>query len=224
MFSIVRENFANNYFPASFTPLAEHFLLYMTTMNLSIFYRVSELTSTGCRSRSRKASVTDGQELHTNHADFFPRPRKLDTVSRPLIAWKNSNAFSFTCFTISMEQNARICHLMGTWLEILDVAHVILCGDDRFILCADEHLSASFAKLYAIGQIAKQLIFVSITPQESIPVRRNRRSCNHALSLCVLRFLVDCFRMSVRYLSKTRSTLLTVSSREVIYGRNICWE
>ena len=119
---------------------------------------------------------------------------------------------------------AYICLLMGTWLEILDVARVILCGDDRFILCADDHLSASFARLYAIGQIAKQFIFVSIAPQESIPVRRNRRSCNHVLPLCVLRSLVDCFRMSVRYLSQTRSTLLTVSSREVIYGRNICWE
>ena len=57
--------------------------------------------------------------------------------------------------------------------------------------------NACFSKLYAIGQIAKQLIFVSITPQESIPVRRNRRSCNHVLPLCVLRSLVDCFRMSV---------------------------
>ena len=96
-----------------------------------------------------------------------------------------------------VEQNARICLLVGTWLDILDVAHVILCGDDRFILCADDHLSASFAKLYAIGQIAKQFIFISITPQESIPVRRNRRSCNHVLPLCVLLPLVDCFRMSV---------------------------
>ena len=101
MFSIVREHCANNSFPASFTPLAEHFLLYMTTMNLSIFYRVSELTSTGCIYRSRKAYVTDGQELHANRADFFPRPRKLDTVSHPLIAWKNINTFSLTFFTIS---------------------------------------------------------------------------------------------------------------------------
>ena len=124
----------------------------------------------------------------------------------------------------NVEQNVRIGLLMGRWLEILDVAHVIVCGDDRFILCADDHLSASFASLYAIGQTAKQLIFVSITPQEgSIPVRRNRRSCNHVLPLCVLRSLVDCFRMSVRYLSQTRSTLLRVSSREVMYGRNICW-
>ena len=108
-------------------------------------------------------------------------------------------------------------------LEILDVVHVILCGDDRFILCAEDHLSASVASLYTIGQMAKQFIFGSITPQGSVTVRRNRRSCNHVLPLCVLRSLVDCFRMSVRYLSQTRSTLLTVSSREVIYGRNICW-
>ena len=123
----------------------------------------------------------------------------------------------------NVEQNARICLLMGTWLKILDVAHVTLCGGDRFIICADDYLSASFASRCALGQIAKQFIFVSITPQESIPVRRNRRSCNHVLPLCVIRSLVDCFRMSVRYLSQTRSTLLTVSSREVIYGRNICW-
>ena len=100
MFSIVREHCANNSFLASFTPLAEHSLLYMTTMNLSIFYGVSELTSTGCRDRSRKASVTDGKELHANHADFFPQPRKLDTV-HPLTAWKNINTFSLTFFTIS---------------------------------------------------------------------------------------------------------------------------
>ncbi len=49
----------------------------------------------------------------------------------------------------NVEQNARICLLMGTWLEILDLARVILCADDRFILCADDHLSAaSFARLY----------------------------------------------------------------------------
>ena len=101
MFSIVREPCANNSFFAPFTPLAEHVLLYMITMNLSIFSRVSEFTHVGCRDRSKKASVTDGQELHANHAHFFPRPRRLDTVSHPLIAWKNINAFSLTFFTIS---------------------------------------------------------------------------------------------------------------------------
>ena len=126
---------------------------------------------------------------------------------------------TLSCTIRNVEQNARICLLVGTWLAILDVAHVILCGDDRFILCTDDHFFASFASLYAIGQMAKQFIFVRITPQESIPVRRNRRSCNHVLPLCVLPSLVDCFRMSVRYLSQTRSTLLTVSSREVIYRR-----
>ena len=100
-------------------------------------------------------------------------------------------AKSLSCTMRNVEQNARICLLMGTWMEILDVIHVILYGDDRFILCADGHLSASFASLYALGQIAKQLIFVSITPQESLPVRRN---------------------LFVRYLSQTISTLLTVSS------------
>ena len=50
-------------------------------------------------------------------------------------------AKSLSCTMRNVEQNARICLLMGTWLEIRDVAHVILCGDDRFILCADDHLS-----------------------------------------------------------------------------------
>ena len=53
----------------------------------------------------------------------------------------------------NVEQNARICLLIGTWLEILDVPRVILCGDDRFILWADDHLSASFARLYAIREV-----------------------------------------------------------------------
>ena len=90
---------------------------------------------------------------------------------------------SLSCTMRNVEQNARICVLMGTWMDILDIIHVILRGDDCFIFCADDHLSASFASLYALGQIAEQLIFVSITPQENLPVRRNRHSCNHALSL-----------------------------------------
>ena len=88
-------------------------------------------------------------------------------------------AKSLSCKMRNVEQNARICLLMGTWLDILDVAHVILCGDDHVILCADDHLPASFASLYAIGQMAKQF--------------------------------------------RTKSILLIISSREVIYGRNICW-
>ena len=101
-----------------------------------------------------------------------------------------------SCKMRIVEQNARICLLLGTWLEILDITHVILRGDDRIIICADDHLSVSFACMYAIGQIAKQLIFVSITSQESLPVRRNRCSFKHALSLrivplCVLRWIVS---------------------------------
>ena len=123
-------------------------------------------------------------------------------------------AMSLSCTLHNLEQNACMCLLMGTWLEILDITHVILCGDDRFILCADDHLSASFACMHAIGQIAKQFIFVSITSQESLPVRRNRRSFKHALSLrsATVRSTIDCFRLFVRYLSQTISTLLTVSS------------
>ena len=92
-------------------------------------------------------------------------------------------AKSLSCTMRNVEQNARICLLVGTWLEIFDITHVILCGDDRFIICADDDLSSSFACMYAIGQIAKLFIFVSITSQESLPVRRNRGSFKHALSL-----------------------------------------
>ena len=68
--------------------------------------------------------------------------------------------------------------------------------------------------MYAIGQIAKQFNFVSITSQESLPVRRNRRSFKHALYLrsATVRSTIDCVRLFVRYLSQTISTLLTVSS------------
>ena len=43
-------------------------------------------------------------------------------------------AKSLSCTLRNVEQNARICLLMGTWLEIFDIIHVILCGDDRFIV------------------------------------------------------------------------------------------
>ena len=246
MFSIVREPCANTSFH---TPLTEHVLLYTTIRNLSIPSRVSELTSTGCRDRSRKASITDGQDLQVNHADIFtvseaarhivaptdrieehlcffidifnnlldsnlskvstdaksnpeftkPKRREMPYCKDNHICVHGSDYQFAKCLKCKMrivDQNARICLLMGTWLEILDITHVIPRGDDRFILCADDHLSASFACMYAIGQIAKQLIFVSITSQESLPVRRNRRSIKHALSLrivplCVLRWIVS---------------------------------
>ena len=123
-------------------------------------------------------------------------------------------AKSLSCTMRNVEQIARVRLLVGTWLEILDIPHVILCGDDRFIICADDHLSANFACMYAIGQIANQFIFVSITSQESLPVRRNRRSFKHALSLrsATVRSTIDCFRRFVRYMSQTICTLLTVSS------------
>ena len=73
----------------------------MTTGNLSIPSRVSELTSTNFRDGSRKASITDGQDLQANHADFFMCPRQLDTVSHPLTALKSIYAFSLTFLTIS---------------------------------------------------------------------------------------------------------------------------
>ena len=68
------------------------------------------------------------------------------------------------------------------------------------IICADDHLSDSFACMYAIGQIARQFIFVSITSQENLPVRRNRRSFKHALSLrsATVRYMIYCFRLFVR--------------------------
>ena len=82
MFSIVREPCANTSFH---TLLAEHVLLYTTT--------ISELTSTGCRDSTRKASITDGQYLQANHADFFSWPRQLDTASHPLTALKSIMLF-----------------------------------------------------------------------------------------------------------------------------------
>ena len=60
-------------------------------------------------------------------------------------------AKSLSCTMHNVEQNARICRLTGTWLDILDIPHVILCRDDRFILCADDHLSASFACMVIFG-------------------------------------------------------------------------
>ena len=87
----------------------------------------------------------------------------------------------------------------GNMVEILDITHVILCGDDRFILCAGGHLYASFAYIYAIGQKAKQFSFVNITSQESLPVRRYRRYFKQALSLpsATVRSMIDCFRLLV---------------------------
>ena len=95
-------------------------------------------------------------------------------------------AKSLSCTMRIVEQNARICLLMGTWLDILDVAHVILCGDDRFdILCGDDHLSASFASLYAIGQMAKQFIFVS-TSRCVYSLTRVNLDCDYLHTLYIL--------------------------------------
>ena len=41
------------------------------TRNFSVPSRVSELTYTGCRDRSRKASIADGQDLKANLLTFF---------------------------------------------------------------------------------------------------------------------------------------------------------
>ena len=48
--------------------------------------------------------------------------------------------------------------------------------------------------------------------------------CLCLVPLCVLRSIADCFSLYIRYMSQTMSTMLTVSSWEVIYGRTICWE
>ena len=98
MFSIVREPCANNSFH---TPLPEHVQLYTTHRNLSIHSRVSELTSTGCRDRSRKASIADGKDLQAKHADCFSWLRQLDTVSHPLTALKSI----YTAFFIDICNN-----------------------------------------------------------------------------------------------------------------------
>ena len=60
-------------------------------------------------------------------------------------------------------------------------------------------LPCSFASMFTIEQIANPFISVSIIPQESLPVRRNRCSRTQALSLrsATVRSttLVDCFRL-----------------------------
>ena len=104
MFSIVREPCANK-IKSFHIPLAEHVLLYTTTRNLSIPSRVSGLTSTGCRDRSRKASIADGQDLQANRADFFPWPRQLDTVSHPLTALKSIYVFFIDIFNNLLDSN-----------------------------------------------------------------------------------------------------------------------
>ena len=74
-------------------------------MNLSIFYRVSELTSTGCRDRSRKASVTDGQELHANHADFFPAAEVARHSVAPTDSMEEHQYFFIDIFHNLVESN-----------------------------------------------------------------------------------------------------------------------
>jgi hypothetical protein len=85
--SMVRDPWANSCFRASIT----HVLLYMTMMNLSISYSACGLM---------KVYVMAGHTSHANHADFFPRQRKLETVSHPLRAWHSSNAFAFSSFRL----------------------------------------------------------------------------------------------------------------------------
>ena len=166
---------------------------------------------------SNLSKVSRPTDAKSNPESIKPKRRGMPYCKDNHICVHGSDyqfAKSLSCTMRNVVQNARICLLMGTWLEILDIPHVILCGDDRFINCADDHISASFACMYAIGQLAKQFIFVSIISQESLPVRRNRRSFKHALSLrsATVRSTIDCLRLFVRYLSQTISTLLTVSS------------
>ena len=94
-------------------------------------------------------------------------------------------AKSLSCTMRNVGQNALVCLLVGTWSDILDITHGILIGDYRFIICADDitFLPVSQACTHSDIILVKQFIFVSITPQESLPFRRNRRSSNHALSL-----------------------------------------
>ena len=99
----------------------------------------------------------------------------------------------------NVEQNARICLIVGTWLDILDVTHVILCGDDRLIRCVGDYLSANFVSLFAVGQIETYFTFVSITPQGSLPHFAGLGApaitrCICVVPQCVLRSIVDWFR------------------------------
>ena len=86
--------------------------LYTTHRNLSIHSRVSELTSTGCRDRSRKASIADGKDLQAKHADCFSWLRQLDTVSHPLTALKSI----YTAFFIDISNSRSPCREQcATW-------------------------------------------------------------------------------------------------------------
>ena len=97
-----------------------------------------------------------------------------------------------SCTMRNVEQNALICLLMGTWLDIID----ILYGDDRFIIRADDHRSASFASLYAISSSLLALLIRKGTQSAGIGAPAITR-CLSVVRLCVLRSLVDCFRLSV---------------------------
>ena len=99
MFSVVREPCANNSFLASFTPSGEHILLYMTTMNLPILYRVSELTSTGCRDRSR---MDNNSTLTTL---TFPATEEAKYSVAPIDRMEEHHCFFIDIFSNLVDSN-----------------------------------------------------------------------------------------------------------------------
>lgn len=79
----------NSCFVASSTLLNESVLWYITITNLSISCSTPSVISLGVEDRVMNAGVTAGC---ADHGDFLLCYRKLDMVSHPLNAWKNSRA------------------------------------------------------------------------------------------------------------------------------------
>ena len=74
---------------ASSTPLAVLDLSYIITTNFSRICRSSSSTVSGYWLSLAKTSDTSVYASQVSHADFFHLPRKADTTSHPVNAWKN---------------------------------------------------------------------------------------------------------------------------------------
>ena len=91
--------FSNCLFPlekrtclASLTVSTSRVLLYRRTTNRSMVAKASCWIWPGHSERTRKASVASGYTVQTSHPVFFPLPMNAETVSQPVIQWKNGRA------------------------------------------------------------------------------------------------------------------------------------
>ena len=92
MFETVADHWVKSCFFTSPTLLRVHVLLYMT-MNLSSSVTPCGSTHSGCEERVVNTSLTVGQAINADQADFFPF---LDIVWSPLIAWSIIIGFNFS--------------------------------------------------------------------------------------------------------------------------------